>query len=356
MLAELTARLQQGETLATDRVRAAVTALTDESVTAEAKADFLTALAAKGETAEEIAAFAIELRARAVPVPVTAATRSGVILDVVGTGGDRLGLINLSTAAALIAAAAGVRVAKHGNRAITSKTGSADVLEALGLPVDLSPEAAARDLTERGFVFLFAPRYHPAFKHLMPARKLCAERGQRTLFNFLGPLLNPAHPNAQLMGVPRPEMCEPLARVLQDLGVRRGMVVCGSVGMVGDREAFCDEFSPLGPTTVAEFHQERGFHQSEFSPALLPLQPTTLDDLRGGAAEGNATVLREVLAGRDRGPRRDAILLNAAAALFVGNHARSIAEGWDQAARLIDSGKVADKLVELGRPRPGSGV
>lgn len=349
MLAELTARLQQGETLAKDQIGGAVAALTDEGIPAEVKADFLAALATKGETPQEIAGFAHELRARAVRVPLDDDCRANVILDVVGTGGDRLGLINLSTAAALIAAAGGVRVAKHGNRAITSKTGSADVLEALGIPVDLAPAEAARRLAAHGFVFLFAPRYHPSFKHILPARKLCAERGQRTLFNFLGPLLNPAQPSAQLMGVPRPELCEPLARVLQSLGVRRGMVVCGGVGAVDGREAFCDEFSPLGPTTIAEFHQDRGFHLSTFAPDPLPLQPLVLDDLRGGEAAGNAEVLRDVLSGHDRGARRDAILLNAAAALLVADRVRSILEGWEVAARLIDSGAAAEKLAELAR-------
>src|SRR5262249_42927094 len=159
------------------------------------------------------------------------------------------------------AAAAGVRVAKHGNRAITSQSGSADVLEALGVRIDLGPEEAARALRERGFAFFFAPNYHPAFKHIGPARKLCAERGQRTIFNFLGPLLNPARPTAQLVGVPRPELCEPIARVLQTLGVRRAMVVCGAGSDAGPAggKTFLDELSTLGESTVAEFYQDRAF-------------------------------------------------------------------------------------------------
>src|SRR6185295_6881748 len=204
--------------------------LADELVLAETKAGFLSALARKGETVEEIAAFARELRARSVQPTLDAETRSREILDVCGTGGDRLNTFNISTTVALIVASAGVTVAKHGNRAITSQAGSADVLEALGVRIDLTPDEAALLLREHGFAFFFAPNYHPAFRHIGPARKLCAERGQRTIFNFLGPLLNPARPTAQLIDVPKPGLCEPIARVLQMLGVRRGMVVSGRVG------------------------------------------------------------------------------------------------------------------------------
>src|SRR5439155_7462405 len=189
-------------------------------------------LASKGETTEEIAAFACELRAKSIKPPLDLETRSREILDVCGTGGDRLNTFNISTTVALICAAAGVTVAKHGNRAITSQAGSADVLEALGIRIDLAPAEAAASLRERHFAFFFAPHYHPAFKQIAPARKLCADRGQRTIFNFLGPLLNPARPSAQLIGVPRPELCEPVARVLESLGPRRGWVGCGEVARV----------------------------------------------------------------------------------------------------------------------------
>jgi len=204
----------------------AVEALAEETVAVDLKADFLTAMAKKGETPEEIAAFARALREKSVPLPLDPETRNREILDIVGTGGDRLGTFNISTAAAIVCAAAGVTVAKHGNRAVTSQAGSADVLEALGIRIDLSPEEAARALRDRHFAFFFAPAYHPAFKHIAAARKLCAERGQRTVFNLLGPLLNPARPSAMLIGVPRPEFCEPIARVAQSLQIRRAMVVC----------------------------------------------------------------------------------------------------------------------------------
>lgn len=348
MIAELTKSLARGESLTDEQVVAAVSDLVADAVAVETKAEFLTALAGKGERPEEIAAFARTLREKSVALPLAPTVRQREVLDVVGTGGDRLGTINLSTCAALICAAAGVVVAKHGNRAITSQTGSADVLEALGVPIELSPEAAADRLAARGFAFLFAPRYHPAFKHIAPARKLCAERGQRTIFNFLGPLLNPARPSAMLMGVPRPELCKPLARVLQQLGVRRGMVVCGRVDAgPGGQPAWLDELSTLGETSIAEFYQDRGFSRSELQPANFPLQPGSLSDLIGGDRETNARIARALLSGEDRGPRRDAVLLNAGAALFVAGRARSMTEGWSLAGELIDAGKVAEKLKEL---------
>ena len=230
MLEKLSNQLVVSRALTDEQVRLAVEQLIDEKVPADIKADFLSHLARKGETPTEIAAFARALREKSVQPPLDSAWRSAhEVLDVVGTGGDHLSTFNISTTVAILCAAAGVAVAKHGNRAVTSQVGSADVLEALGIPVDLSPEAAARSLREHNFAFFFAPNYHPAFKNISAARKICAARGQRTIFNFLGPLLNPARPSAQLVGVPRPELCEPLARVLQSLGVRRAIVVSGKV-------------------------------------------------------------------------------------------------------------------------------
>ena len=211
-LTEFIVQLDAGLSLNEVQVREVVGLLVAENVAAALKADFLSALARKGESIGEITAFAAALRERAVEVPLDDATRAREILDVVGTGGDKLNTFNISSTASLLCAAAGVTVAKHGNRAITSASGSADVLETLGVPLNLTPAAAAAALRERGYAFFFAPNYHPAFRHIGPARKLCAERGQRTIFNFLGPLLNPVHPSAMLLGVPRPEMCEPIAR------------------------------------------------------------------------------------------------------------------------------------------------
>ncbi len=347
MLEDLTRQLAAARALTDDDVRRAVELLVDEAVLAALKAEFLTELARKGETTDEIAAFARELRRRSIQPTLDGELRARVLLDVVGTGGDRLSTFNISTTVALIAAAAGVWVTKHGNRASTSPIGSADVMEALGIPFDLGPEDAVRSLREHGFAFFFAPRYHPAFRHIIPARKLCAAQGQSTIFNFLGPLLNPAAPTAALIGVPRPDLCEPLARVLQSLGVRRAMVVCGAVPGDGGVARYLDELSPLGPTTVAEFYQERGLSCSKVLTEWFPLQPATLADLRGGDREVNASIIRRVLRGEERGPKRDAVLLNAAAALFVADRTRSLAEGWELAAETIDSGRAAAKLAEL---------
>jgi anthranilate phosphoribosyltransferase len=351
VLDTLIEQLNRATPLTHEQVSDAVNALTSETVPVAAKANFLTALARKGETLEEIAAFANELRRRAVQPPLDAETRAREILDVCGTGGDYLGTFNISTTVAIICAAAGVTVAKHGNRAITSKTGSADVIEALGIRVDLSPVEAAQSLREHGFAFFFAPNYHPAIKHIAPARKLCAESGQRTLFNFLGPLLNPARPTAQLTGVPRAELCAPIARVLQSLGLRRGMVVCGRVQPNAQSPQSdvmqLDELSTLGSNTVAEFYQERGFATSTLDPGQFPLQPASLEDLRGGDREANAGIIRRIITGQERGPKRDAVLLNTGAALFVAGRVRSIGEGWELAAELIDGSRAAAKLKAL---------
>jgi anthranilate phosphoribosyltransferase len=357
--------LAAGRHLSDEQAQLAVEQIIDENVPAALKADFLCHLALKGETVQEIAAFARALREKAIEPPLDPAWRNAhEILDVCGTGGDRLNTFNISTTVAIICAAAGVPVAKHGNRAITSQAGSADVLEALGIQIHLPPEEAARSLQERNFAFFFAPSYHPAFKHIGPARKLCADRGQRTIFNFLGPLLNPARPGAQLVGVPRPELCEPLAHVLQSLGARRGMVVTGKVHSpesiplrqryggqaVHSSEAVVrhlDELSTLGQNTVAEFYQERGFTSSILEPQHFPLQPATLADLAGGDRDVNAEIVRRILHGDERGPKRDAVLLNAAAGLFVANRAKSLADGWTLAVEIIDGGAAAKKLLEL---------
>jgi anthranilate phosphoribosyltransferase len=344
VLEKLIQQLGAARSLTDEQVCEAVEQLANEKVSAVVKAGFLTALAGKGETPDEIAAFVRALRDKAITPPLDPAWRDArEILDVVGTGGDRLGTFNISTAAALICAAAGVTVAKHGNRAVTSRAGSADVLEALGVRIDLTPAEAARSLRERNFAFFFAPAYHPAFKHIAPARKLCAERGQRTIFNLLGPLLNPARPSAILAGVPQPEFCEPLAHVLQSLGIRRAMVVCGKVSAVG----YLDELSTLGENTIAEFYQEHGFAVSTSAPEAFALQTATLADLLGGDRQVNAEIIRRILRGDERGPKRDAVLLNAAAALFVAGKTKSLVEGWNLAGETVDSGRGNQKLAEL---------
>jgi anthranilate phosphoribosyltransferase len=357
----LTKQLAAALPLDEEQVRRAVDALADETISAMIKADFLSALAQKGETPLEIAGFARALRGKSIPPPLDPVTRSREILDIVGTGGDRVGTFNISTTAAILCAAAGVAVAKHGNRAVTSKAGSADVLEALGIQIDSTPEAAASSLRRRNFAFFFAPNYHPAFKNISPARKLCAERGQRTIFNLLGPLLNPALPSAMLLGVAQTALCEPLAQVLRSLGVRRAMVVCGKVPVpsaataIGseppnagpDAAVFLDELSNLGENTIAEFYQERGFTISTTLPENPAGSEVTLEDLRGGDKFQNAEIVRRILSGDERGPKRAAVLLNAGAALFIAGKSRSVAEGWDRAAATIDGGQARAKLAEL---------
>lgn len=334
-----------GRALTAGEVSGITAVLLSETATVESKADLLTAWADKGETPEEIAVLARALRERAVTPVIEPDLRTRGILDVVGTGGDRSGTFNVSSCSSIVAAAAGVLVAKHGNRAVTSKTGSADVLDALGVPIELEPALAVRMLRERGFAFFYAPRYHPAFRQIAPARRLCAERGQRTVFNFLGPLLNPARPTAQLMGVPRPEWCQPLARVLRAMDIHRGLVVCGSTG--GPAPAYMDEISSISDTRMAGFDPARDVQETTLSPADFPLQPATLADLQGGDRIANAEMVRRVLQGEDRGPRRDLVLMNAGAALWVAGRSPSLAEGWTLAATTIDSGKAGQKLEEL---------
>lgn len=352
MFSEWNVRLANGSDLSSDEVKRSVEALLDETVSTEAKAAFLIALARKGETSDEIAAFAAEARSRAVEPSIDLGWRaSREILDVCGTGGDRLNTFNISTTVGILCAAAGVTVAKHGNRAITSQSGSADVLEALGIPVDLSPEEAVRSLQQNGFAFFFAPKYHPTFRHVAAARKLCADQGHRTIFNYLGPLLNPARPSVQLLGVSRPDLCDPLARALQSLGIRRAMVVCGEVP--GGR--YLDELSTLGANQVAEFHQDRGFSTSTWSASDFPLQSAMLSDIAGGDRFANAEMIRRILGGSERGPRRDAVLLNAAAGLFLAGRVRNLVEGWELAGRTIDSNAAAAKLAALQQPLAGTG-
>ncbi len=342
-------QLRAGQALSDSQIGLVVEQLVLENVPIDVKADFLSCLARKGETAAEITGFARELRARALQPVIPDEWRRGELLDVVGTGGDRLSTFNISTAVAILCSAAGVRVAKHGNRASTSSIGSADVMEALGLAFDLGPEEAVTALQTHGFAYFFAPKYHPAFRHIIPARKACAAKGQATIFNFLGPLLNPARPTAMLLGVPRPEWCEPLARALQALGVRRAMVVCGSAPDETGKVRYLDELSPLGPTTVAEFYQDNALACSTSSPELFPLNAARLADLRGGDRQCNAEIIRSIFDGRDRGPKREAVLLNAAAALFVAGRAKTLGEGWEIAAGVLDRGEAYRKLESLAR-------
>jgi anthranilate phosphoribosyltransferase len=341
VLAEITDRLSARAELSRAEVGTAVTALLDETVADGAKAEFLAALAQKGETAQEIAAFAQELRARAVDPQIDAANFGGVLLDIVGTGADMAHTFNISSCTMFVAAAAGIAVAKHGNRAVTSKCGSADVLAALGARIELPPDVARRCLEEVGVAFFFAPAYHPAFKTIAPVRKKLAERKQRTVFNILGPLVNPAQPTHQLVGVFDHALVARYAEVLRLLGLKHAFVVHGD-GL--------DEFSTMGVNTVAELWggrielTERDYRVPNSELRLMPVQ---LYELAGDDPATNANIVREVLSGKHRGPRRDIVLLNAAAALVVAGKADDFSRGWELAAELIDNGAAAQKLARF---------
>lgn len=354
MLEQLTNGLTASRDLTESEVAIAVQHLVDESIPAETKAEFLSALARKGETPGEIAAFARELRAKAIVPPIDEETRQRGILDVCGTGGDHLNTFNISTTVAIVAASAGIPVAKHGNRSVTSQCGSADVLEELGVKIDHTPEQAAAALRETHFAFFFAPLYHPCFRHIAPARKLCAGRGQRTVFNFLGPLLNPVRPAAQLVGVAQPTLCEPLAKVLRELGIQRAMVVSGEVppsAIAADAEPnrvrHLDELSLMGRSTVAEFFQQRALCVSSLDAGELGLTSCRLQDIAGGDRATNARLVAAVLEGSERGAKREAVLMNAGAGLFVADRVRSITEGIELAGNLIDNGNAFAKLNQL---------
>ena len=342
MLETIIHQLEQKQDLNASQIPEIINSLVNENISPQIKAAFLTALAQKGETVEEISAFTRELRERSIRPELPPEISQSTFLDIVGTGGDRLNTFNISTASAIIVAAAGVYIAKHGNRAITSQCGSADVLNALGIPTDIPAKDAGAFLLKHHFVFLFAPLYHPAFKHLAPARKICAEKGQRTLFNFLGPLLNPMRPSAQMVGTSRPDLCEPLARVLQALGVRHASVVCGRVG-----DACMDEFSILGANKMASFIENGPIAVSENAYPDYLVPNANLEQLKGGSPQENAEIIIQLLQAKDKGPRRHIVLLNAGAALITCGRAATMTEAQALAAELIDSGKAFEHLKSI---------
>lgn len=292
---------------------------------------FLTTLARRGETAEEIAAAVEVLRARAVPLPLS---KSYELCDTCGTGGDGQGTINVSTLAALVAAAAGVRIVKHGNRAASSRCGSADLLEALGVNLSASPSQVARCVEELGFGFCFAPAFHPAMKAVAAIRK---ELGIRTIFNLIGPLANPAPLTFQLVGVSEARLLRPMAEALLALGVRHGMVVRGADGL--------DEVTTTGETDVLELRGTR-LTEKRLDPAMLGVARAALDDLRGGDAPQNAAMAREILAGT-RSPRHDIIVVNAGCALYVADQAPTIPEGIAKAREALASGRAGELLTRV---------
>ncbi len=295
-------------------------------------AAYLTALAQKGETIDEITASAAGMRAHCVKL-----LHDMDVLEIVGTGGDGANSFNISTTAALVIAAGGVPVAKHGNRAASSKSGAADVLEALGVRISVPPERSTEILQKIGICFLFAQNYHIAMKYVAPVRK---ELAIRTVFNILGPLSNPAGANMELMGVYEEGLVEPLAQVMGKLGVRRGMVVFGQDKL--------DEISMSAPTSVCEI-RDGWFQSYELTPEQFGYERCRKEELAGGSPEENAQITRDILEGRERGAKRCAVCLNAGAALYIGGRAKTTAEGVKLAEELIDSGAALGKLEEFVR-------
>ena len=309
----------------------AVDAILDGAWTEVQIGAFLAALATKGETVEELAGAARAMRRKAVRVQAL----SPHVVDTCGTGGDGAHTFNISTTAAFIAAGAGATVAKHGNRAVSSGCGSADVLEALGLNLQAPPEIMEEALNEIGIAFLFAPLYHGAIRHAMPVRK---QLGVRTVFNMLGPLTNPAGATAQLLGVFAPTLTETFAHALRRLGTRRAFIVHGHDGL--------DEISLSAPTRISELENGQ-VRTYDFDPSLFFHDLADPAAIRGGTASDNAVILRGILAGQDRGPRRQIALLNAAAALMAVGLAPDWKSALDRAANAVDSGAALAKLEVL---------
>lgn len=335
-LAPLLAKVVGGEDLSAGEAAAAFGHVVSGDASPIGTGALLAALQTKGLAPCEVAGGVEALRGAMIPVQ---AAERGTLVDTCGTGGGRVSTFNISTAAALVAAAGGVRVAKHGNRSFTSKCGSADVLEALGVAVELTPAAMAAVLAEAGIVFMFAPLLHPAMRHVAPVRR---DLGITTIMNLLGPITNPAGARRQVVGVADPAFLELVVRALAELGHERALVVHGEPGL--------DELSPCGPTRVAEL-REGMVSTWQITPGELGLDEVLPKELAGGEPEENAAVVRAVLAG-DRGAARTAVLINAAAAYYVAGRAGSLKEGVRAAEQAIDSGAAAavlEKLVSASR-------
>ena len=330
MIQSAIAELMDGRDLTQEGARDVMRSIMDGEATPGQIGAFLVALRIKGETADEIAGCAEAMREH---VLVVRPARTDLV-DTAGTGGDGARTFNISTAAALVAAAAGAGVAKHGNRAVSSSSGSADVLEALGFNLELPPETIARSIDELGFGFLFAPTHHPAMRHAAPVRR---ELATRTVFNVLGPLTNPAGARAQVVGVYAPELVPTIADVLARLGAERAFVVHGAAGV--------DELSPAGPNLVCEVADGR-VRRREIDPLDLGIERCAPEELGGGEPAENAETIRRIFAGAEGG-KRDAVLLNAAGAIAAGGLARDLAEGVGLARETIDSGAAGERLEAL---------
>jgi anthranilate phosphoribosyltransferase len=322
-------RLAASAPLSADEAAAALGEIMDGAASPAQIAAFLTALRLKGETVEEIAGCARAMRQRVIRVEAG----DGVVLDTCGTGGDGHGTFNISTLSALVAAACGVRVAKHGNRAASSKCGSADLLEALGVRIENPKEKLEATLREVGIAYLHAPSFHPAMKHAAPVRK---ELGFRTIFNILGPLCNPAFANVQTIGLFSPALCRPVAEVLRTLGSRAVVAFHGADGL--------DELSTTGENRAVELRDGK-LSEWTIGPEAIGVSRAKLSDLAGGSPQDNARIAREILGGA-KGPPRDAVLLNAAVALVAAGQAADPREGARRAAQAIDSGAAKKKLED----------
>lgn len=343
ILEQLTLQLRNGQNLGTDEVVSASKALIDGAVAQPSKEAFLLALAEKGESAQEVAAFAASFRDYAINPGVEA--WSSRAIDVCGTGGDGSGTFNISTAVSFLVAAAGVPVFKHGNRSITSKCGSADLLGALGIRLDAPHEMLRKSLEELNFCFFFAPAFHPAFKEIMPVRKALAAKGKRTIFNLLGPLINPGRPAHQLLGVFSKGWVDPMAEALGSLGLKAGLVAHGTP-LPG---AALDELSCAGENYVAGFG---GLVDTSgaLTPADAELSACAFGDLAGGDVAENVQTMEALLSGAEGAVAvglRDSVLFNAGAALWVAGKATGLAAGVNQARALLDSGAVAQWLLRV---------
>ncbi|MCY4238286.1 MAG: anthranilate phosphoribosyltransferase [Rhodospirillaceae bacterium] len=330
MMNEILEKIAHREDLTAAEMTSAVGAFVDNECEPAQVAGFLMALRVKGETVDELVGAAVAFRERAVHLPETAQP----VLCTAGTGGDRFGSINLSTAAALIAAATGVPVAKHGNRSVSSRCGSADVLDALDIPTGLSPQDAVAAIRDNNFSFLFAPHYHPAMKSVAPVRKALAVS---TLFNLLGPLTNPARVPAQVVGVSHPSRIRFMAAALLRLGIRRALVISAENGL--------DEIAPEGVTHMVEL-REGTLTDLAVTPADFGLAEAPLETVRGGDPMLNAAIIRTVLNGKSH-EARTGVLLNAAAALYIAGKASSLGKGAEIAIDTIESGRAADTLDRL---------
>jgi anthranilate phosphoribosyltransferase len=333
MIKEAIMKIVDNQDLTYEEAYAVITEIMSGETTPTQNAAFLAALSTKSdkaETIDEISGCAAAMRDRATKVE-----NDLDLLEIVGTGGDGAQSFNISTTAAIIAAAGGAKVAKHGNRAASSKSGTADCLEALGVNIQLEPETCLDLLREVGFCFFFAQKYHASMKYVGPIRK---ELGIRTVFNILGPLTNPASPKRQLLGVYDQSLVEPLAQVLMNLGVRKGMVVYGMDKL--------DEISLSAPTAVAEFADGK-IRTYEITPEQFGFARCEKSDLVGGTPEENAAITRAILSGTETGHKRNTVLLNAGAALYLADKAASMEDGVRLAAELIDSGKAMETLEAL---------